>query len=77
MLDDAAEDEGTAAPCFAKKDAVVRKDKHFRLGVGSFREECTNYVEIIHRKSAAHTRNRTARCPPSNCTRIHASALEP
>lgn len=26
----------------------VRKDKHFRLGVGSFREECTNYVEIIH-----------------------------
>ncbi len=28
--------------------AQVRKDRNFRLGVGSFREECTNYVEIIH-----------------------------
>ena len=25
----------------------VRKDKKFRLGVASFREECSNYVEII------------------------------
>jgi hypothetical protein len=33
--------------------AQVRKDKRFRLGLGSFREESSNYVEIVTRERGA------------------------
>lgn len=40
---------------FAFVSPQVRKDKPFRLGVGSFREESSNFVEIIHCERGAST----------------------